>query len=222
MPPNYYRCFRFLTRRRRWLTYLEWAYTSSRADLAEIGREPAATAAEATLLLCGTGGAVTSWAFVSYVQRHTPAARIVILDQSPIPLAESRTHLEATWPEATVSLVQADARRPPFREGGFDQIETDGFFEFFPASHLPTLLHAWRRILKEDGVVTMRAYARQSIWGLPFDGLRWLLLWGCVGFKLHLHSYPTLEAALAQSGFRWLSPGGTGVPNLRRFVMWKM
>ncbi len=213
MSPLYYRRFKMLTRRAGWRRYLRRVYRQSLADLRQAGHRAGFQAVSFTALLCGTGGGVTTALFVEHVRRQNPQARLIILDRSPLPLVDSRAHTTG------VAYVQADARRLPFPDRSLDYIETDGFLAFFAATQLPPLFVSWRRVLSATGFITTRAYARRTWRSLPFDWLRWLILWLCVGFKPHLHQAATIDRALAQAGLICAFTGDTGLPNFRRFVI---
>jgi demethylmenaquinone methyltransferase/2-methoxy-6-polyprenyl-1,4-benzoquinol methylase len=50
-----------------------------------------------------------------------------------------------------VSLVQADALRLPFADGGFDALFLSFTLELFPLAEVPTLLKESRRMLRRGG-----------------------------------------------------------------------
>lgn len=103
------------------------------------------------LLDLGAGGCAIPTAIVQWARAESIPLRVIALDiqSRHLRLAQEWTH---AWPE--ISLVQGDARRPPFREGRVDVVISSLFLHHFPEAELTTLLPSWVGVARGSIVMT--------------------------------------------------------------------
>lgn len=142
----------------------KWFYELSRELIKQQGWESLADLNIPSVLLCGTGSAETSSAFVHFVRAQNPTAHITILDLQDHSLITSRNRLAEEYGADIegIDFIQADALHAPFEAGSFDMIETDFFLQFFTEEQKVGLLREWNRILKPGGVITTRDYLEKK------------------------------------------------------------
>lgn len=220
MNHKYYTKFKIFTVQPFWTFYLKSAYKKSLEDLRVLGQfRRIHNNEEYTALLCGTSGSRTSETFIKYVLSKTSKATIYILDGNDYPLEETKEKIKGKYPSLNIKYIKANALAMPFKDCTIDYIETDSFFQFFTDTELLHLLKEWFRILKEDGYISTRCFASQSLIGSYFDNIRVLLgKYLNVDFKIHKHK--NIVAALKESNFSYCCASFI-LPTLKRFTLIK-
>ncbi len=115
-----------------------------------------------------------------------------------------------------VPVIQADARKTPFRNSSFDAVFMIEVLDYIP--QLEEALSESLRILKTDASVVL-SFGNQSSIKAKFRGLRG---------KSYLHSYPNVAQCLtkmgfklnAQLGYSWLPFGRTSQSRLVPISAW--
>lgn len=154
-------------------------------------------------LLCWTSGEITSRYFSSMILWYNKQSTIIILDQWPDQVNQSRFFLEKELPNAQIEYCICDASNTWFQEESIHFIETDFMFEYFNDSALNELISEWQRILHEDGVITFRAFLYE--WWFS-----WVLNW-CINIwiyfflwsKTFLHNKKHFEGMLTKFWFSY-------------------
>ena len=103
------------------------------------------------LLDLGAGGCATPMAMVRWARAEGIPLRVIALDIQARHLCWAREWTQE-WPE--ISLVQGDARHPPFREGHIDVVISSLFLHHLPEAELATLLPSWLGIARRSIVMS--------------------------------------------------------------------
>jgi len=188
-------------------------------DLKKIGYQPDFTKDNFTALLSGTSGETTSMQFAKFVFDKNPNAKIIILDIVPEQLERSRAVLSINYPDKNIEHILSDAKQTPLESDSIDYIETDGFLEYFLGEDLRSLLKEWSRILRQDGFITTRAFATNSVLGRLADKLRLFSARRVLGVTVYAHSKQELIQCFQDAGFEFVKGGNTFIPTLYRFSL---
>ena len=219
MKTSYYKRMQFFTSNPLWRRYLSWAYQCCVDDLKKIGYQPDFTKDNFTALLSGTSGETTSMQFAKFVFDKNPNAKIIILDIVPEQLERSRAVLSINYPDKNIEHILSDAKQTPLESDSIDYIETDGFLEYFLGEDLRSLLKEWSRILRQDGFITTRAFATNSVLGRLADKLRLFSARRVLGVTVYAHSKQELIQCFQDAGFEFVKGGNTFIPTLYRFSL---
>jgi ubiquinone/menaquinone biosynthesis C-methylase UbiE len=135
--------------------YLAVAYTHSLEDARACGADPLA-GTRPRVLLCGTGSAQTTAAFLGHLARARGAVEPLVLDLSHEPLRAAMAS------GARASFARADARDLPLEDGSVDLIESDFFLQYFDTEGKRRIVREWARVLSARGVITTRDYVARA------------------------------------------------------------
>lgn len=97
---------------------------------------------------CGTG--YTACYLADYFQVH-----VVALDINPRSIAEARKRVSKRSVSRQVSIVQADAHRPPFSDSIFDAVIIESVLVFCDSTLVATEIH---RVLRPGGIVGVNEF----------------------------------------------------------------
>jgi ubiquinone/menaquinone biosynthesis C-methylase UbiE len=188
--------------------YLRWVYCNTLVDFSRFSVTPNFH----RVLLCGTSGEVTSSIFSEHIQQQNPDARITILDAGEEQIRRSEERISATFPDADVHYIIADARASGIPDASIDFIDTDFLFVYLDSQGLDQLFTEWRRILAPGGTVAFRTFATRSI--LSSGGSALMNLWCKVGLgaAAYSHSFEEIEGLLQKHGFEYRFAGRAFLP----------
>jgi ubiquinone/menaquinone biosynthesis C-methylase UbiE len=102
------------------------------------------------LLDLGTGSADIPIALVKWARRRGLELEFVVLDNNWLAVEEAR---RATLSFAEVSIVQADALAPPFRDASFDFVLCSLFLHHFRTDEAARLLTVYSRIARHAVII---------------------------------------------------------------------
>ncbi|HWO41764.1 MAG TPA: methyltransferase domain-containing protein [Candidatus Eisenbacteria bacterium] len=106
---------------------------------------------EFSLLDLGTGSADIPAAIVDWARRRGIAMSIVALDTNPITV---QTALTRTRGIPEVSIVRADAMRPPFPARSFDFVLASQLLHHFSAETIVGALRAWSELARKAIIIS--------------------------------------------------------------------
>jgi SAM-dependent methyltransferase len=135
--------------------YLTAAYAHSLAQARTLGDDPLA-GRRTRVLLCGTGSAETTAAFLGHLASARGAVEAFVLDLAAEPLRASMASGAAAF------FARADARDLPLEDRSVDLIESDFFLQYFDAQGKRRIVAEWARVLSPGGVITTRDYVPRA------------------------------------------------------------
>lgn len=213
--------FQYVTDNSIWSSYLRWAYQKCVDDFADWGHPVNFTEKGFTALLCGTAGAATTREFVTFILNKNKEAKIIILDIGTLQIQHSKAMVEAEFPNADITCLQADARIMPLADHSIDLIETDGVFEFMNGSDVQTVLHHWHRILKDSGKCMFRDFAPRSPLTAGPNLIKKTIARTFFNLELFNHSWSDFQKMFDAARFQHRSGGTAFLPSFRRFTLIK-
>lgn len=219
---TYYRRFKIVIGTPVWRVYLRWAYRKCIDDLSRLNFTPNFNKKDFTALLCGVGNEATADEFINFVITKNKEARIIIIDIGKQQIDAVTKLVQKKYASLNIKIKQTNALELAsfFPNSSIDWIETDGFLEYFDKSNLTTLLNIWRKLMKEDGFITMRECASNGAIGAVIDCIRILIAKKWLGVSLYKHTKKELERILNEHQFLFVS-GPTLLPTFRTYSVIK-
>jgi len=217
---KYYSRFKIVSHNLFWKIYLRWAYKKCIEDLKKVSHDFNFSKKDFTALLCGTSGDVTSQEFVKFVFSKNPNAEVRILDVSLTQLEKSKEVLSEKFLNAKIRYILSDAKATQIEDNSIDYLETDGLLEYFSKEDIYLLFKEWKRILKIDGIITLRAFASSSFWGRIIDRIRLFISKQYLGVTLYAHSLKHILGVVKKTEFSVIQGGNTFCPTFKRFSLY--
>lgn len=218
---NFYKRFSVITRLPFWRRYLRIQHDRGLVDAKTLSGRTIFSGPDFTALLCGTSGEITTDEFIKSVYSVNSTAKIIIIDLGNEQIDSVIKLIDKFYPSRNIVVKQANALNLDFIEKAtIDWIETDGFLGFFDEKTLPLLLLEWKRILKDNGFITFRDFATTSLLGCFIDWLRAKISIISIGLNLNRRSKKTLDKALSDAGFRFVTKP-TIIPDFYRYCLIK-
>jgi ubiquinone/menaquinone biosynthesis C-methylase UbiE len=220
MASTFYTRFGKISKLNIWKNYLESAYPNCIEDFKELEFKPDFKVNNFTALLCGTGNELTSHTFSNFVFSRNPDAEIWIIDISQERIEQSRKYLNQKLPDKKIKHFIADAQELPFEDNSLNYIETDSFFQYLSPEMVQNVLSEWNRTLKDDGFITFRAIAGESLYHQLWHKFRELIFKYYIKENFWKHSTDFLHSSFEKNGFRFVR-NKVGAPTFWRYAMLK-
>lgn len=219
----YYNRWKIVIGSRTWRLYLRWAYQKCIDDFSKLDFRVDFNKKDFTALLCGVGNETTADEFIKFVITKNKKARIIIIDIGAEQIRAVTTLVRSKYSSLNIDIKQINALELSsfLPRKSIDWIETDGFLEFFDTENLRDLLDIWRKILKQEGFITIREPASDGIIGNLIDQLRIRIAKQWLGVTIYNHTKTELEIMFKKHKFMFIS-SSTLLPTFRRYSLIKI
>lgn len=216
---KYYIRFQLLSRRFFWRPYLRWAYGRCIHDLRKIQQPLNFAKHDFSALLCGVSGEITADEFLNFALNKNKSMHIHVIDVEHEQTRAVAKLVKKKYPKAQIHVQKANALDlSHIPSHSIDWIETDALLEYFDDNNLHTVLQEWKRLLKADGVITLREFASNNWFETWVDRVRIWLVKVYLGEMAYMHPKTQLEKAFKKNKFKFVS-GLTPFLALKRYTL---